>query len=142
MWPSLSVWPSLSERRKGRKCATLSNFENYWNCETKGYKTEGRVKALLQLIKLFPIWTWVDNSNSVMHLCVLCLVAQSCPTLWDPMDCSPPAFSFHAISQAKMLEWVAIFFPREFPNPGIKPGSPAWQADFCFFHLWATWEAS
>ena len=57
-----------------------------------------------------------------------------------PHGLYPPAFFVHAISQAKMLEWVAIFFPREFPNPGIKPASPAWQADL-FYH-WATWEAS
>ena len=60
-----------------------------------------------------------------MHLRVLCFVAQSCLTLCDPMDCSPPAFSVHGMAQAKMLKWVAIFFPREFPNPGIKPASPA-----------------
>ena len=36
------------------------------------------------------------------------LVAQSCLTLYDPMDCSPPSFSVHGISQARILEWVAI----------------------------------
>ena len=34
-------------------------------------------------------------------------VAQSCPTLWDPMDCSLPGFSVHGIFQATVLEWVA-----------------------------------
>ena len=37
-------------------------------------------------------------------------VAQSCPTLCDPMDCSPPSSSIHGILQAKILEWVAISF--------------------------------
>ena len=37
-------------------------------------------------------------------------VAQSCPTLPDPMDCSPPGSSVHRISQARVLEWVAIAF--------------------------------
>ena len=37
-------------------------------------------------------------------------VAQSCPTLCDPMDCSPPDSSVHGISQARVLEWVAIAF--------------------------------
>ena len=37
-------------------------------------------------------------------------VAQSCPTLSDPMDCSPPGFSAHGIFQARVLEWVAIAF--------------------------------
>ena len=40
------------------------------------------------------------------------LVAQSCPTLCDPMDCSPPGFSVHEILQAIILEWVAISFSR------------------------------
>ena len=37
-------------------------------------------------------------------------VAQSCPTLSDPMDCSPPDFSVHGIFQARALEWGAIAF--------------------------------
>ena len=37
-------------------------------------------------------------------------VAQSCPTLSDPMDCSLPGFSVHGILQARVLEWVAIAF--------------------------------
>ena len=35
-------------------------------------------------------------------------VAQSCPTLCDPMDCSPPGSSIHGIFQARVLEWVAM----------------------------------
>ena len=38
-------------------------------------------------------------------------VAQSCPTLRDPMDCSLPGSSVHGIFQARILEWVAIAFP-------------------------------
>ena len=41
------------------------------------------------------------------------LVAQSCPTLCDPLDCSPPGSSVHAILQARILEGVAISFSRE-----------------------------
>ena len=37
-------------------------------------------------------------------------VAQSCPTLQDPMDCSPPGSSIHGIFQAKVLEWGAVTF--------------------------------
>ena len=37
-------------------------------------------------------------------------VAQSCPTLSDPMDCSPPGSSTHGIFQAGVLEWGAIAF--------------------------------
>ena len=37
-------------------------------------------------------------------------VAHSCPTLSDPMDCSPPGSSIHGIFQARVLEWGAIAF--------------------------------
>ena len=37
---------------------------------------------------------------------------QSCPTLNDPMDCSPPGFFVHGIFQARILECVAISFSR------------------------------
>ena len=37
-------------------------------------------------------------------------VAQLCPTLSDPMDCSPPGSSIHGIFQARVLEWGAIAF--------------------------------
>ena len=40
------------------------------------------------------------------------LVSQSCPTLCDPTDCSPPGFSVHGILQARIPEWVAISFSR------------------------------
>ena len=40
-------------------------------------------------------------------------VAQSCPTLCDPMDCSPPGFSVHGIFQARVLEWGAIAFSEK-----------------------------
>ena len=39
-------------------------------------------------------------------------VAQSCPTLCNPMGCSPPGSSIHGILQARILEWVAISFSR------------------------------
>ena len=45
------------------------------------------------------------------------------------MDCSPPGSSVHGILQARILEWVAIAFSRDLPDTGIKPGSPALQAD-------------
>ena len=39
-------------------------------------------------------------------------VAQSCPTLCDPVDCSLPGSSVHGIFQARVLEWVAVYFSR------------------------------
>ena len=48
---------------------------------------------------------------------VLSEVAQSCPTLCDPMDCSLPDSSVQGILQARILEWVAISFSRRFSQP-------------------------
>ena len=46
-----------------------------------------------------------------------CLVIRLYPTLWDPMDCSLPASSVYGISQARILEWVAISFSRGSSQP-------------------------
>ena len=49
-------------------------------------------------------------------MCVLCIqicsASKSCPTLCSLMDSSSPSFSVHGISQARILEWVAISFSR------------------------------
>ena len=47
-------------------------------------------------------------------------VAQSCPTLSNPMDCSLPGSSIHGIFQAKVLEWVAIAFSDLIGLYGLK----------------------
>ena len=63
-------------------------------------------------------------------VCVCVLVPQSCPTLCDPMDCSPLGSSAHGILQARM--WSGLSFPPspgDLPDPGIELGSPALQAD-------------
>ena len=54
--------------------------------------------------KVFLIYCLFSNFESE--------VAQSCLTLFDPMDCSPPGSSVHGISQARILEWIAISFSR------------------------------
>ena len=57
-------------------------------------------------------------------------VAQSCPTLCDPMDCSLPGSSVHGIFQERVVEWGAITFSRDLPRPGTKPLSPALASGF------------
>ena len=65
-------------------------------------------------------------------------VAQSCPTLCDPMECSLPGFSVHGIFQARVLEWVAISFSRRSSWPRD------WTQVSCIvsrrFTVWATRE--
>ena len=51
--------------------------------------------------------------NQCVCVCVCVLVAQSCLTLCDPMNCSPTDFSIHRILQAKILEWEVFLCSRE-----------------------------
>ena len=90
--------------------------------------------ADLGLSPVFGSWYWVTlkvKSESE--------VAQSCLTLFDPMDCSLPGSSLHGILQARVLEWVAISFSRGSSRPrdrtwvSLIPGRR--------FNLWATREA-
>ena len=53
------------------------------------------------------------------------LVAKLCPTLCDPMNCSPTGSSVHGISQAKILEWIAMSFFRRNLWTRNEPLSPA-----------------
>ena len=63
------------------------------------------------------------------HFCC-CLVAQMCLTLCGPMVCYPSGSSVHGISQARILEWVAMpFNQRIFPTQGSNLRLPHWQAD-------------
>ena len=67
------------------------------------------------------------NTGVGCHFLLQCMkvkseseVAQSCPTLSDPMDCSLPGSSIRGIFQARVLEWGAIAFsttpPHQYPN--------------------------
>ena len=64
------------------------------------------------------------------------LVSQSCPTLCDPLDCSPLGSSVHGILQARIVEWVAIPFLRgsSWPKDWIHISHKADR----FFTVWAT----
>ena len=81
-------------------------------------------KFLLSFVVLRFDCVWLG-----VHISEVNEVTQSCPTFCDSMDCSLPGSSLHGILQARVLEWVAISFSRGSPDPGIEPGSPAFQAD-------------
>ena len=63
-------------------------------------------------------WDFSGKNTGVgRHFLLQCMqvksdseVAPSCPTLSNPMDCSPPGSSIHGIFQARVLEWVVIAF--------------------------------
>ena len=85
VWPSNSVWPHRWQPTR---------LPHPWDSPSKN--TGVGCHFLLQCIKV--------KSESE--------VAQSCPTLCDPMDRSLPGFSVHRIFQARVLEWVATYFTR------------------------------
>ena len=69
------------------------------------------------------------GSCSVSALVLLLLFSHSFMSLCNPKDYSPPGSSLHGILQEIILEWFAIPFPGDLPDPGINPMSPALQAD-------------
>ena len=74
---------------------------------------------------------------TVIEQSVLCCAMSllSCPTLCDPMDCSLLGSSSMGFSRQEY--WCGLPFPspEDLPHPGIKPGSPALQADSLLFEL-------
>ena len=52
------------------------------------------------------------SASTATSIAIFMLVTQSCLTLWNPKDCSPPGSSVHGFLQARILEWVAIPFSR------------------------------
>ena len=58
-----------------------------------------------------------------------CLALNCVPLFCDPKYCSLPGSSVHGVFKARILEWAAISSSGDLPNPGIKPRSPALQAD-------------
>ena len=98
------------------------SFSNAWKWKVK-------VKSLSRVRLFATPWTadyqafphpWDSpgkNTGVGCHFLLQCMkveseseVAQSCPTLRNPMDCSPPGPSIHGIFQARVLEWGAIAF--------------------------------
>ena len=75
-------------------------------------------------VSMFP------SQERLTSIVVLCLVAQSCLTLWDPMDCSPPGSSVHGNSPSKSIGMGChALLQGFFPNSGIEPRSPTLQVD-------------
>ena len=79
----------------------------------------------------------VGKHENVLYCAVL--VAQLCPTLSDPMDCSPPGSFVHEILQARTLEWIAMSFCMG----SSQPRDQTWVSQIAgkFFTTWATKEA-
>ena len=75
--------------------------------DSPGKNTGVGCHALLQ--RIFPTQ---ESNPGLPHSRQILYHLSQCPTLWDPMDCSPPGSLVHGIFQAWILEWVAIPFSR------------------------------
>ena len=86
---------------------------------------------MCQKIKYVYIYTWTHCLIIYFNQIYLslCLVTQTCPTLCDSMECSPPGSSVHGIFQAIVLEWIDISFSRGSSHPGTEPGYLSLQTE-------------
>ena len=71
--------------------------------------SESLLLSCLDLVSYLKILT-INPPRVCVYVCAQS--PQSCPTLCDPMDCSPPGSSTHGIFQVIVLDWVAISFSR------------------------------
>ena len=83
----------------------------------------------------FPLTSWHQRSQWELLLLFITVCAQSCPTLCDPVDCSPPGSSVHGrYSKQEYWRGLPFPFPGTLPDPGIEPMSLALAGGF-FCHL-------
>ena len=101
-------------------------------------------EVLIQLHQGTVIFKYISVYSQVRIVSSLCccICAQSCLTLCDPMDCSPPGSSVHGISQARILEWVTISFTKRssWPRDQTHISCVSCIGRQILYH-WVTWEA-
>ena len=96
-------------------------------------------RTWLKWLSTHDDFTWL--CDFFFHCVMLCLVAQLCQTICDPLDYSPPGSSVHGIFQARILEWVAISYSREssWPRYWTYGSYDSWIAGK-FFTLLSHWK--
>ena len=82
-------------------------------CEKKIYVLKKKKKSCLHFCSTSLIWT----HSHFISLCLHTKLLQSCPSLCNPMNCSPPDWSVHGSLQARILEWVAMPSSRGSSQP-------------------------
>ena len=125
--PSLNIWKfSFHVLLK----PGLENFEHYF----ANVWDEFNCAVVWTFFGIALLWDWTEN----WPFPVLWLLMKVKEWKWSrsvvsdsllPMDCSPPGSSIHGILQARILEWVTIFFSRGYFQLRTKLPSPALWAD-------------
>ena len=131
-----SGWPFPSPgdlSNPGIKPRSPTLWTDSLSAELQGKPKNTGVSSLSLLQHIFPsqesnwglphtgrILYRLSSQGSQKHQWGVVSVAQPCPTLCDPMDCSPPGSSVRGILQARILEWVAMPSPEDLPDLGIE----------------------
>ena len=112
-----------------------------WFCDTQTDTNSGTFSPLAKEdnIFTFQLWSWLLylklKRRSLLRITLgpmfyaLCSVSQSCPTLCDPMDCSPLGSPLWGFSRQEYWSGLPCPPPGNLPNLGIKPRSPTLQED-------------
>ena len=98
-----------------------------WDGSPSGFPIPGILQARTLewvVISFSNAWKWKVKVKSESE------VAQLCPTLSNPMDCSLPGSSVHGIFQARVLEWGAIAFSQRMLETAISNGLRKWQSSY------------
>ena len=105
------------------KCAVVLSHASHPVAPVEG---PGITRALESQAGFHTFPSSVDSLLLSFSSAVEVLIAQWCPTLCDPVGCSPPGSSAHGILQKRTLEWFARdSSPGDLPNPGFELGSRA-----------------
>ena len=134
-WAIVLIWPQIKLKSQVSHCEfcfQLTMIMKQKNFSRNNEKTDNFIFFCKAIIKCFiepkkRFYSWG---------CVCFLVAQSCLTLCDPVDCSSPGSSVHEIFQTRVLEWVAFPFSRGLSQTR----GQTWVSCIAgrFFTIWAT----
>ena len=100
--------------------------------KTSWYTSES-YKSTFEKIPALSCFCSIIHNHQNMKVKVKMLITESLPTLWDPMNWSPPSSSVHVISQARILEWVTISFSRGSypPRDRTRVSTKLWEQPKC-----------
>ena len=147
----LCCWKQALYLRPAGAACLCSPWASHWlrwlQLQSTGSRCTGSVVGSVWALLLHACGIVPGQGSSVpcfgrriLNYCaaVRCLVAQSCLTLCDPMDCSPPGSSVHGILQARILEWVAFPFSRA--SSQLRNQTQVSRIAGGFFAIWVTRE--
>ena len=100
---SILAWRTPWAEEPGRlQSMGLQRVGHDWVTDTLSWQFSKYFKSFIIIFVMMICDQW--------SFMLMCLVAQLCPTLYDPMDCNPSGFSVHGNLQARRLKWVAMPF--------------------------------